>query len=240
MKFKEYGKKGAPIVVLVHGEYASSWNYEEQAVILSEHFFVILPQWGFGQKFESIHQCAEEIVEYLESHEYGRISVLAGTGMGGQIILDILSENPFLCSDCILESVPLGVATKEAPWASLLYILSKIPLLVHLKACQFHIPGDKYNEFLEDQKKETYTNYQNMMKARSEFKLPSLYRVQAKTLILVGENESKPYRQSAQLLYRSLIDSELELTHTKVPGEFGRSQTQYYVVRLIKLYRSIL
>ena len=240
MKFKEYGKKGSPVVVLIHGEYASSWNFEEEALLLSDHFHVILPQWGFDNEFESIHQSSQEVIDYIEKKHYGRISILAGTGMGGQIVLDILAENPFICSDCILESVPVNINKNGTISTSLSYVISKIPFMLRLKACRLHIPGEKYEEFCYDQKREKYETYKKKMQEKNTYQIPKLYRVQAKTLILVGESEKKMYKKSAQALYRKIIDSELETTKTHISGEFSRNHTQYYIVRLLKLYQSIL
>ena len=238
MKFKEYGKKGQPIIVMIHGEYATGWNYEEQSILLSEHFFVIVPEWEQSQDFVSIEQCVSEIEQYLSAKKYGRIAILIGTGIGGLITVKLLSENPFLCSDCILESVP--VLENKNIVSKCIYSLSKIPCIIRYNAYRYRIPFDKYEQFHRDQKRRTYETYKNIVQAKNTFQMPKLYRVQAKTLVLVGDHESKQAKQSAQLLYRSLIDSELEYTKTKVSGEFSRNTAQYCVVRLMKLYKSIL
>lgn len=238
MKFREYGKKGQPIIVMIHGEYATGWNYEEQSLLLSEHFFVIVPEWEKSQDFKSIEQCAQEIEQYLIENKYGRIAILIGTGIGGLITIKILSENPFLCSDCILESVPL--LDHKTIYPKFLFSLTKLPFVIRYNAYRYHIPFEKYGKFRTNQKQRTYETYANILQAKKTFQLPKLYRVQAKTLILVGEHENKRAKQSAQMLYRSLIDSELEYTKTSISGEFSRNTAQYCVVRLMKLYQSIL
>ena len=240
MKFKEYGKKGSPVIVMIHGENASAWNYEEQAILLSEHFFVILPEWEKDQNFKTIEESAKEIEDYITEHKYGRIAMLTGTGVGGMIVIQIISENPFLCSDCILESVPLSFMSKSKLISDIQYFLLKLPFAIRFKAYAQRIPYEKYEAYYQDQKLRTYATHRNIEYAKQTFQLPKLYRVQAKTLILVGENENKKAKKAAQILYRSLIDSELETTKTRVSGEFSRNHPQYYVVRLMKLYKSIL
>ena len=238
MKFREYGKKGQPIIVMIHGEYATGWNYEEQSLLLSEHFFVVVPEWEQDQDFKSIEQCAQEIEQYLNEKKYGRIAILIGTGIGGLITIKILSENPFLCSDCILESVPL--LNNQMIMPKFLFTMTKIPFIIRYNAYRYRIPFEKYEQFRINQKQRTYETYTNILQSKKTFQLPKLYRVQAKTLILVGNHENKRAQKSAQLLYRSLIDSELEYTKTKISGEFSRNTAQYCVVRLMKLYQSIL
>ena len=240
MKFKEYGKKGSPVIVMVHGEHATAWNFEEQAILLSEHFFVILPEWEQAQTFTSIEESAKEIESYILDHKYGRIAMLTGTGIGGMIVIKIIAENPFLCSDCILESVPISQTSKLKIISDIQYFLTKLPFATRFQAYRHRIPYEKYDAYVRDQKNRTYATYRNIEHEKQTFQLPKLYRVQAKTLILVGENETKQAKKAAQILYRSLIDSELETTKTKVSGEFSRNHPQYYVVRLMKLYKSIL
>ena len=237
MKFKTYGKKSNPVVILVHGEHTSTWSYEEHAQILSENFFVVLPQWM--ENFLSIEDSAQRIMDYLKALKPSKIALIVGTEMGGQIVLQLVSANPFICSDCVLESVPLESKQKKYFIFNLLFLFTKLPFVIRMNACRLHIPADKYDDFCETQKNRNYTDYKNMMKAKDEFRLPSLYRVQAQTLILVGEYEGKKARKDAQKLYRAMIDSHLEFTKTKAAGEFSLTQPQYFSVRLMKLYNSI-
>ena len=76
MKVVEFGRKDAPVAVLLHGGGLSWWNYREAARLLQQKMRVVLPlldgHAGSDRHFTSIEDNAREVIG---SEEFSGVGV---------------------------------------------------------------------------------------------------------------------------------------------------------------------
>ena len=108
MNYIEYGKENSKVIILLHGGGLSWWNYKEVAKILQTDYHVILPildgHAGSDKPFTTIEDNASEIIEFINSQLGGSVLMIGGLSLGGQILLEILSQCSGICKYAIVES----------------------------------------------------------------------------------------------------------------------------------------
>ncbi|MGN1249093.1 MAG: alpha/beta fold hydrolase, partial [Candidatus Spyradocola sp.] len=79
MKVVEFGRKDAPVAVLLHGGGLSWWNYREAARFLQESMRVVLPvldgHAGSERRFTTIEDNACEVIEWIDAEAGGCVAV---------------------------------------------------------------------------------------------------------------------------------------------------------------------
>ena len=108
MKFHEFGDKNLPHIILIHGGGNSWWNYLRQARILSEEYHVILPTLdGHGEEnqvdYVSTENSALEILDYIKKNCNGKLFAIGGVSLGGQIVMEILSQDSEIVEKAIID-----------------------------------------------------------------------------------------------------------------------------------------
>ena len=108
MEYKEYGSKNNDIVILLHGGGLSWWNYIDEISLLENEFHIVIPildgHSGSDTNFTSIESNALEIINFINKNYNGKVKLIGGLSLGGQILLEILSKNPDICECVIIES----------------------------------------------------------------------------------------------------------------------------------------
>ena len=108
MEYKEYGSKNNDIVILLHGGGLSWWNYIDEISLLENEFHIVIPildgHSGSDTNFTSIESNALEIINFINKNYNGKVKLIGGLSLGGQILLEILSKNPNICECAIIES----------------------------------------------------------------------------------------------------------------------------------------
>ena len=108
MNYVEYGKENSNIILLLHGGGLSWWNYEEIAKSLQKKYHIILPILDGHAKsdrsFTTIEDNAAEIIDFIDEHFEGHVFLIGGLSLGGQILLEILSQRSNICQYAIIES----------------------------------------------------------------------------------------------------------------------------------------
>ena len=108
MNYIEYGRANSDIIILLHGGGLSWWNYKEIAELLQKDYRVILPildgHAGSDKPFTTIENNASEIIEFINSKLGGSVLLIGGLSLGGQILLEILSQRKDICKYAIVES----------------------------------------------------------------------------------------------------------------------------------------
>ena len=108
MNYKEYGKENRDIIILLHGGGLSCWNYREEAEMLQNKFHVIIPildgHTGSDNGFTTIEDNAKEIISFIDEKFNGSVLLIGGLSLGGQILLEILSQRGNICEYAIVES----------------------------------------------------------------------------------------------------------------------------------------
>ncbi|MBP5225164.1 MAG: alpha/beta fold hydrolase, partial [Lachnospiraceae bacterium] len=108
MKFREYGTEQKDTILLLHGGGLSWWNYREAAELLQEDYHVILPvldgHAGSDRPFTTIEENAAEIIEFIDERLNGSVLLIGGLSLGGQILLEMLSQRADICAYALVES----------------------------------------------------------------------------------------------------------------------------------------
>lgn len=119
---QEWGDSAKPLLVLLHGWMDCGATYKYLAEYLSEHYFLVAPDWrGFGQTdhasgywFPDYYADLEKILDHYSPHN--PVSIV-GHSMGGNIALMYAGIHPHRV-DNVMSLEALGMAqteVKEAP-----------------------------------------------------------------------------------------------------------------------------
>ena len=102
MRFQEYGLNKKDAVLLLHGGGLSWWNYREVAELLQREYHIILPildgYVGSDRSFTTIEENASEIISFIDEHLNGSVMLIGGLSLGGQILLEMLSQRKDICA----------------------------------------------------------------------------------------------------------------------------------------------
>ena len=151
MEYKEYGSKNNDIIILLHGGGLSWWNYIDEISLLENEFHIVIPildgHSGSDTNFTSIESNALEIINFINKNYNGKVKLIGGLSLGGQILLEILSKKPNICECAIIESalvMPMDFTYKMIePIFNLSYCLISKNTLSHTKAKTLVLVGSK-------------------------------------------------------------------------------------------------
>ena len=108
MQYKVYGKQNQDVIVLLHGGGLSWWNYREISELLQNDLQIIIPildgHTGSDKDFTSIKDNADEIISFIDRNFGGSVLLIGGLSLGGQILVEMLSQRKNICRYAIVES----------------------------------------------------------------------------------------------------------------------------------------
>lgn len=108
MNFHELGDVTKPHIMMIHGGGNAWWNYLRQARVLAERYHVILPNLdGHGEEYDtayvSTEDSADKLLRYIDHHCNGRLFLLCGVSLGGQIVMELLSRRSDIARKAIID-----------------------------------------------------------------------------------------------------------------------------------------
>ena len=107
MQYKVYGKQNQDVIVLLHGGGLSWWNYREISELLQNDLQIIIPildgHTGSDKDFTSIKDNADEIISFIDRNFGGSVLLIGGLSLGGQILVEMLSQRKNICRYAIVE-----------------------------------------------------------------------------------------------------------------------------------------
>ena len=116
MKIIEYGEENSEVIMLLHGGGLSWWNYRDEANLLKENHHVVLPvldgHADSDTPFTTIEDNAKELISYIDENFDGTILAIGGLSLGGQVLVEMLSQRSDICRFAIIESalvVPMSL-----------------------------------------------------------------------------------------------------------------------------------
>ena len=166
MNYVEYGKENSDVIILLHGGGLSWWNYKEVAERLQTDYHVVLPildgHAGCDKQFTTIENNALDIIEFVNSKLGGSVLMMGGLSLGGQILLEILSQRKDICKYAIVESV-LVIPSKFTysmikPAFGSCYGLIKYKWFSKLQFKSLRIKSNLFDEYYKD-KSLYFNNY---------------------------------------------------------------------------------
>ena len=144
MRFVQYGNPGSKTVIFLHGGGLSTWNFRDEAEILQGRFHVLLPildgHHGSDHKFTSIEENAARMIRYIDSRFQGKVFLIAGLSLGGQVLVEMLSQRNNICEFAMIEST-LALPTKATAMLVGPVSVSYTHLDVYKRQCQVRSPS---------------------------------------------------------------------------------------------------
>ena len=244
LKVVEYGKENSDVIMLLHGGGLSWWNYRDEANLLKENYHVVLPvldgHTESDASFTSIEDNAQELIRYIDERFHGSILAMGGLSLGGQVLVEALSQRGAICAYAVIESalvVPLPLTEALiAPTFGASYGLIKKKWFSEMQfkslGIQAKLFDDYYRDTCEIQKKDMI----RFLKSSSSYVIkPGLSGAAAKTTILVGGKERKAMLRSAEILHDTIPDSRLQVLQQYGHGEFSLNHPKGYVDLLTRM-----
>ena len=230
MNYVEYGKEKSDIIILLHGGGLSWWNYEEVAKSLQNDYHIILPildgHAESDKPFTTIEDNATEIITFIDTHFQGSVLLIGGLSLGGQILLEILSQRNNICKYAIIESA-LVIPSKLtysmiAPAFGSCYGLIQYKWFSRLQFKWLKIKSDLFDCYFRDTCAISKKDMIAFLQANSLYSLKeSIKKCTAKVYVFVGRKENNAMQKSAQIIHQSLQKSSLQVLRGLYHGEFS-------------------
>lgn len=236
MKYKYIGKSEGKTILLIHGGGLSWWAYDALIKLLSNDYCVIAAIIdGHGESYEtdfmSIQQTAQNILNDLKNMNKESVFLIIGFSLGAQITLELLQNNPNIAAHFIIESALVKPLSGINSWflksAKALYPLTQKEWFSKLQAKSMGISDDLILHYCEDSRKMSPVSFINMLQSNSTYKLKMDHiQTKGRVLVLVGQKELKIMRDSAELVHKCILNSELQVLKGLKHGEFSLKHTE--------------
>ena len=234
----EYGQQNPDVIMLLHGGGLSWWNYREVAKRLAEQYHVVLPvldgHADSDAPFTSIEDNAARLISYIDAHFGGRVLLLGGLSLGGQIAVEMLSQRKDICRYALIESAlvkpSMLTAAMIGPAFGMSYGLIKQKWFAKLQADYLGIPKPLFDDYFRDTCALSKADMIAFMKANSLYTIQlGLSETTAKTKIVAGAKEQKSIRDSAKLLQEAIPGSRMEILPGLRHGDLSINHPEQYV-----------
>ncbi|MBQ7890275.1 MAG: alpha/beta hydrolase [Erysipelotrichaceae bacterium] len=241
MRYVEYGKENNKVILLLHGGGLSWWNYEEAAKSLQKDYHVILPildgHAGSDKSFTSIEDNATEIIDFIDIHFEGTVLFIGGLSLGGQILLEILSQRSDICKYAIIESalvIPSKVTySMIKPAFGSCYGLIHNKWFSKLQFKSLKIKPNLFDCYFRDTCAISKKEMISFLQANSLYSLKdSIRRCTVKVHVFVGEKENTIMKKSAKIIHQALQESTLYVLPKLYHGEFSINQGKDYANKI--------
>ena len=246
MNCVEYGKENNHVIILLHGGGLSWWNYRAVAEKLRHEYRVILPildgHAASDRDFTTIEDNAAEIIEFIDEHFGGSVLLLGGLSLGGQILLEILSQRKDICQYAFVESA-LVVPSKFMhslikPAFGSCYGLICYKWFSKLQFKSLRISLDLFEDYYRDTCCISKKNMVAFLQANSLYSVKEpIGSCSAKVYIFVGEKENPAMKKSAKIIHEKLQGSLLQVLPKMYHGEFSINYVNDYVKWILQIVK---
>ena len=238
MNYKEYGKLNNDVIILLHGGGLSWWNYRKEAEMLQNDFHVIIPVLdGHAESdrdFTTIEDNAKEIIAFIDEKFSSSVLLIGGLSLGGQILLEILSQRADICEYAIIERA-LVVPSKLAysmikPVFGSCFGLIKQKWFSKLQFKSLKMNQEFFDDYYRDTCKITKQNMIAFLQENFIYSIKdSLGISNAKVKVFVGEKENSAMKISAKIINEKIKGSSLRIIEKMYHGEFSINYADEYV-----------
>ncbi|MBR2045201.1 MAG: alpha/beta fold hydrolase [Agathobacter sp.] len=242
MNYIEYGKENSKVIILLHGGGLSWWNYKEVAEILQTDYRVIIPildgHTGSDKPFTTIEDNASEIIEFINNQLGGSVLMIGGLSLGGQILLEILSQCNDICKYAIVESA-LVIPSKFTysmikPAFGSCYGLIQYKWFSKLQFKSLRIKSELFEDYFRDTCGISKSNMIAFLQENAVYSLKeSILENKASIHVFVGKKENQAMRKSATMIHKKLEDSFLHVLPNMYHGEFSINHAEDYVKEIL-------
>jgi len=244
MKAVEYGKDNKNVIIFIHGGGLSWWNYKEVAEKLADRFHIVMPilngHSGSDAPFTSIEDNAREIISYIDENFKGHVLLIGGLSLGGQVLVEMLSQRKNICEFAIIESalvLPMKMtASIIKPTYDMCYPLIKKMWFAKLQFKALHIKAELFENYYTDTVSITKKDMIAFLMASSNYSIKdTLADCEAKTLVLVGSKEQLVMKKSAKKITDCLPTARLEVMKNYYHGDISINHSELYAEKLLQL-----
>jgi pimeloyl-ACP methyl ester carboxylesterase len=237
VRFHEYGTEQNETILLLHGGGLSWWNYREAAEKLREEYRVILPildgHAGSDRPFTTIEDNASEIISFIDERLGGSVLLIGGLSLGGQILLEMLSQRADLCSYALVESAAVLPSRLTnaliAPAFGSSYGLIRNRSFARLQFQSLHLKPQLFEDYYRDTSQISKSDMIAFMKANTSYALKKTFiDASAEIHVYVGEKESGELRRSAEAICRLRPSCKLHRMKGFRHGEFSINHADRY------------
>lgn len=237
MQLREFGEAGRETVVLLHGGGLSWWNYREAAALLEGDYHVVLPILDghalSDRPFTSIENNAAEIISWIDAHCGGFVSLIGGLSLGGQILLEMLSQRRELCAHALIESaaaIPSRLTNALiAPAFGSSYGLIQNRSFAKVQFQSLHIKQALFEDYYRDTCQIKKSDMIAFMKANTAYALKDTIRDStARVHVYYGGKEPGEIKRSAELIGKTLPASQLHCFRDFRHGDYSINHAQDY------------
>ena len=242
----EFGIKNEEVIILLHGGGLSWWNYTDEIELLKNQFHIILPALdghsGSDADHTSIEDNAARIIKYIDEKFDGQVLMICGLSLGGQILLEILSQRKDICKFAIIESalaLPMPVTHSLIELSiKLSYGLIQQKWFSKLQMRSLKIRSDLFDDYYRDTRAITSENYIRFMESNSAYRVkPSLSLCRTKSVIVVGSKERPIMKKSAKMIQNLIPNSELIIVKDYHHGDLSMNHADEYVKYMTTLMK---
>ena len=246
MQFREYGADRKDTILLLHGGGLSWWNYREAAALLQGEFRVILPildgHAGSDRPFTTIEENAAGIIRFIDEQLGGSVLLIGGLSLGGQVLLEMLSQRKNLCACALVESaavIPSGLTNALiAPTFGASYGLIRNRSFAKMQFQSLHIKPELFEDYYRDTCRIRKGDMIAFMKANTSYALKTSFRdTGAEVHVAVGEKETGEILRSADAICRALPSCRLHRLSGLRHGEFSINHADRYADAIRQIVR---
>lgn len=241
LQYKEYGKENRDVIILLHGGGLSWWNYREVAERIQNEFRVIIPMLdGHAESdrdFTTIEGNAAEIISFIDAELGGSVLLIGGLSLGGQVLLELLSQRKDICRFAMIESalvIPSKVTHSLIKLAfGSCYGLIRQKWFSELQFRSLRMKSELFNDYYRDTCRITKQNLIAFLQENSVYSMKeSLVKCTAAIHVYVGEKENKAMRRSARKMQEKLPGSTIHVLPNMYHEEFSINHADRYVNEL--------
>ena len=237
MKTVEFGVEHKDTMILLHGGGLSWWNYRESAMLLQNEYHIVLPildgHAGSDRPFTTIEENAAEIISFIDAHLGGSVLLIGGLSLGGQILLELLSQRGDICRHALVESaavIPSKLTNALiGPAFGSSYGLISNRSFARLQFQSLHMKPELFEDYYRDTcliKKQDMIAF---MKASTSYTLKDIFReTPADVHVYVGEKETGEILRSAEAICRMRPSCSLHRMKDLRHGEFSINHADQY------------
>ena len=244
MMVMEYGQQNPDVIMLLHGGGLSFWNYREVAKLLAERCHVVLPvldgHADSAAPFTTIEDNAARLISYVDTQFGGQVMAIGGLSLGGQVVVEMLSQKKNICQYALIESAPVKPMKLThaliGPTFGMSYGLIKQKWFAKLQADYLGIPRGLFDDYYRDTCKISKADMIAFLKANSSYTIkPSLSETQTKVKIVAGSREQKNIRDSVKLLHEAIPGSSMEMLPGLRHGDLSLNKPEQHAKILTDL-----
>ena len=246
MNYREYGSGNTDVIILLHGGGLSWWNYRDAAKRLQDKYHVILPildgHSGSDRHFTSIEDNAEEIISFVDEYFDGQVMLMGGLSLGGQILLEILSERKDICRHAMIESamvIPSGLThAMIRPAFGSSYGLIKHRWFSRQQFKALHMREDLFEDYYRDTCGIQKEDMVAFLLANTAYELKETIKdCSADVHIYAGQKENKGIRDSAERIQKMIPGSIMNILPGMYHGEFSINHADDYAQEVERVSR---